>query len=241
MVEMDTTGVTTAQMQAISPGCLVAITPEMMDKEKLSEFTFGDNPAPDTEDNTRRLETSPLDDTTPRQLQAGQPCESLRVIEVAFGADSTFCRKAGGHSAAIGKIGNIVALVSRHFEVPGICARIAIKFCDIQCNAATDHYADSRLSRTVVCSDFVHSVQDLWLNQNQYLNSKRGDTTHVFTGDKFGDGTAGGCAWQPALCDSNSFGVNQIFWTENIALQVVVFAHELGHNSGTSLSSSFSI
>ena len=230
VVEMDTTGVTTAQMQAISPGCMVTITPEMMDKEKLSEFNLGDNLAPGTEDNTRRLETSPLDDTTPRQLQA---CASLRVIEVAFGADSTFCSKAGGRSNAIAKIRSIVALASMHFEVPGICARIAIKFCDIQCNAATDHYVDSlSVSRTVDCFDFLNSVKDLWLNQNQYLNSKRGDTTHVFTGNPVDDVYEIGCAFEPALCDSFSFGVNQIFFSENIALQVSLFAQELGHNTG---------
>jgi hypothetical protein len=175
--QIDAEGTTTAQMQAISPGCMVSITPEMMDEEKLSEFTLGEAVlVPGTDDPTRKLETSALDPATGRQLQA--PCGPLRVIEVAFGADSSFCSKAGGRRNAIARIGEMVALANEKYKVPGICARISIKFCDIQCNASTDRYnSQSALaSREQSCEAFALLVIDKW-KTTQYLKPKRGDAT----------------------------------------------------------------
>ena len=56
------------------------------------------------------------------------------------------------------------------------------------------------------------------------------DAVHLFYGgDPFSGGTIG-CAFVGAICDSWSFGVNQIGWTGSLALQAVLVAHELGHN-----------
>jgi hypothetical protein len=239
--QFDAEGTTVAQMQAISPGCMVSITPEMMDEEKLSEFKLGEIVlVPDTDDPTRKLATSPLDLATGRQLQAS--CGTLRVIEVAFGADSSFCSKAGGRSKAIAKIGQMVSWANQKYKVPGICARISIKFCDIQCNASTDRYnSQSALAvrENKGClepENFLHFVIHLW-NDSEYLRSKRGDATHVFSGthiypENADRSRAVGCGAFSSLCRSSALGVNNIYFNPNLAMQATLFAHELGHNAG---------
>jgi hypothetical protein len=153
----------------------------MMDEEKLREFTFGEAiVVPDLlgDLSTRKLESPPVDSATARELQEFPPCGTLRVIEVTFGADSSFCSKAGGRRNAIARIGEMVALANEKYKVPGICARISIKFCDIQCNASTDRYnSQSALaSREQSCEAFALLVIDKW-KTTQYLKPKRGDAT----------------------------------------------------------------
>jgi hypothetical protein len=239
--EINAEGTTTAQMQTISPGCMVSITPEMMDEEKLREFTFAEAiVVPDFlgDLSTRKLESPPVDSTTARELQEFSPCGALRVIEVTFGADSSFCSKAGGRSKTITKIGQMVALANQKYKVPGICARIRIKFCDIQCNASTDRYSSeiALAKREVSCDAFINFVINLWYN-NAYLKARRGDTTHLFSGTHVAplraDGNrAGGCAFPKQLCSDYSFGVNNIYFSTDLALQANTFAHELAHNAG---------
>jgi hypothetical protein len=235
--EFDAEGTTTAQMEAISPGCMVTITPEMMDKEKLSEFSLGGDDA-DPPENARMLETASResDPTTARQLR---PCDQLRVIEVSFGLDSSFCRMAGGRSAAIAKVGKIVAWANQKYAISPICARIAIKFCDIQCNASYDRYntAVANESRSINYKDqnqdnFLDFFQKTW-RTNPYLNNRKGDATHLFSGTNIHPGKVLGLAWTRELCSIiRSFGVNEIIFSRNLALQASVFAHELGHNAG---------
>jgi len=126
--EIDADGTTTAQMQNISPGCMVSMTPEMMEEEKLSEFKYNDALVdPGNDNTTRKLESSPLDPTTARQLQ-GSSCSTLRVIEIAFAADASFCLKAGGFTQAIAKINQIVALVNQKYKVPGSVPELPSSF-----------------------------------------------------------------------------------------------------------------
>lgn len=210
----------------------------MMDEEKLREFTFGEAiVVPDLlgDLSTRKLESPPVDSATARELQEFPPCGTLRVIEVTFGADSSFCSKAGGSSKTITKIGQMVALANQKYKVPAICARIRIKFCDIQCNASTDHYSSeiALAKREVSCDAFLTFVKNLCYNY-AYLKARRGDATHLFSGTPVAPYSTGtvGCAWTKSLCNDYSFGVNNIYFTPDLAFQTAVFAHELGHNAG---------
>lgn len=56
----------------------------------------------------------------------------------------------------------------------------------------------------------------------------------MFTGNQLDGGSVIGCAWI-GQCRStiNGYGVNHITFTNDLAVQTTLFAHELGHNLGS--------
>jgi hypothetical protein len=229
VIEVDSQGATKFQMQAITPGCLVSITPEMVDQEKLDQFIMASDP----EDPTNTAGTTSGNNVR-RNLQT---CSSGndKVVEVAFGADSSFCSKYGGRNGAIRQINKIVSIADMQYTAPGLCTNILVKFADIQCTPATDRYRASILDNQSGCGNtgFLQAAKELWKNDAS-LAEKRGDSTQIFTADHFecdDFGCVVGCASFNTVCDVEiAFGVNDMGFTSNDRLQAIVFAHELGHN-----------
>jgi hypothetical protein len=228
VIEVDSQGATKFQMQAITPGCLVSITPDMVDQEKLDKFIM----ASDTEDPTNTTGTT-TGSNVRRNLQT---CGSGndKVVRVAFGADSSFCSKYGGRNGAIRQINKIVSIADMQYTVPGLCTKIRVNFCDIQCTPATDRYRPSILENQSGCGNtgFLQAAGELWKN-DATLAGKRGDVTIIFTANPFEcmDGACiVGCAVTRGVCIMDrAFGVNNIGYTNDERRQAIVFAHELGY------------
>lgn len=238
VIEMDSQGATKSQMQAVTPGCLVSITPEMVDQEKLDQFILADSASEDPTSDGNQTATNTTGTTSANNVRRNlQTCGSNdKVVEVAFGADSSFCSKFGGRWGAIAKINKIVSIANMLFQVPGLCTKIRVKFCDIQCTQATDRYRASVLEHKSGCGDdgLLQAAKFLWKN-DAALAGKRGDATHIFTAESFECNADGrcivGCAFDDQVCNvGNAFGVNNIGYSSDERLQANLFAHELGHN-----------
>jgi hypothetical protein len=212
VIEVDSEGSTKSQMQAITPGCLVSITPEMVDQEKLDQFIM----ASDSEDPTNTTETTSGNNVR-RNLQT---CGSGndKVVEVAFGADSSFCSKYGGGNGAIRQINRIVAIADMQYRSPDLCTNVRVKFADIRCTPATDRYRASILDNQSGCGNigFLQAAKELWKNDTA-LAENRGDSTQIFTADYFECNDFGcvlGCATFDTVCDvETAFGVNDMGFT----------------------------
>jgi hypothetical protein len=232
VIEMDSEGATTSQMQAVTPGCLVSITPEMVDQEKLDQFIMASDPEDPTSDGNQ---TATSGNNLRRNLQTTCDGSNDKVIKVALGADSSYCSKNGGRWGAIKQMRKIVGIANMQYQVPGLCTEILINFCDIQCTPSTDRYRASVLENKSGCDNtgFLQAAQELWKTDTT-LAGKRGDSTHIFTADPFecdSDGCVIGCAAFDKACDTeNAFGVNNMGFTNDDHLQAMLFAHELGHN-----------
>jgi hypothetical protein len=86
---------------------------------------------------------------------------------------------------AVAKIGQMVALANQKHKVPGICARIRIKFCDIQCNSSADHCSSDMIALAAREADggsFCLSLKSCGMPANV---SKRGGETRPMCFQEF--------------------------------------------------------
>jgi hypothetical protein len=220
VIEIDSQRATKSQMQAVTPGCLVSITPEMVDQEKLDQFMAASEDATSVGNQTATNTTVTTSANNVRRKL--QTCGNFdEVVDVAFGADSTFCNKFGGRWGAIARINKIVTIANTYTP---LCIRI--KFCDIQCTAATDRYKSSL--RDQKCIPFVLSAGRLWEN-NAALSGKRGDATHIFTAVNFKDllppyDPISGCT---ASSRGIFFGAENMGYTSSERIQANIFVNQL--------------
>lgn len=83
-------------------------------------------------------------------------------------------------------------------------------------------------------SDLLTEFQNFW---NGQMNSVRRDVTHLLTGrDLSGAGTEIGLGYMDVICNNSSFSYalsgNYIVIVPGFTREVIVMAHELGHNWG---------
>jgi hypothetical protein len=75
-----------------------------------------------------------------------------------------------------------------------------------------------------------YSFQDFW---NEIRTYRRRDTAHLFSGTDFEESYVG-AALPGAVCDlERAYGINWMTYSIELPIQVLLFAHDLGHNAGT--------
>mmetsp|Transcript_4214 Transcript_4214/g.9882 ORF Transcript_4214/g.9882 Transcript_4214/m.9882 type:complete len:583 (+) Transcript_4214:178-1926(+) len=213
-------------LQALSDGSLVSIRQQDVDRQKLKGLSIGGIRGDEDE-----LILDPnIDDTGNRKLQQG--CSSYKVVEVAIAYDSSFCSQVadGSPDTARSVVEAAIARAALLFEE--ICIRVKLSHLEGYCTASLDPYQAAMMTNDIGCGSrrgALQVFQDIWQTSRTNINR---DTAHLFYGTNF-PGSAIGCASTPALCDSRSYGVNQMSVSSNPTFRGNLFAHELGHNMGS--------
>lgn len=204
-----------------SSNVFVEVTPEDIDEDELRKFKVDEPMLPPS----RRRKTTELARPQERQLQG---CSEYRVIEVAIAYDSTFCRDAGGtEELANSAVQRVVSSASQIYQQPGLCLKVKVAAIDGFCNFQNDLYSSIvNLSVSSMAREFRRIITN-----DPVRRAIPRDTFHFFYGSNSGFGSVG-YAYLDVLCDPNSgygFGVNEITYSTNPALQANLFAHELGY------------
>jgi len=242
-------------MEEVSGGVLAVMLPEARDKEAMSKFIMAETKLLGESGNNssepqigrsssgnakeiglgwRKLMEQSDSSREERHLQSG--CSMLRVIEVAIAYDSSFCSKMNGASNANAAAQQIVARASTLYQ-NNFCGKIQITYLEGFCDPSTDPYAAGVRLNQSVCgnSGLLQFFSSFWGTNR---GSVRRDTAHLFSGTALECNNAGcviGCASVQSLCStSSSYGVNHITFSTDGQIQSNLFAHELGHNSGSS-------
>jgi hypothetical protein len=162
-----------------------------------------------------------------RSLQAS--CSSFRNIQVAIAFDSSFCASFGGRDGATQEVERIVATASTsYYRRPGLCVNLQIVRLEGYCDSGSDPYNRGPILSGCNNEGMLDFFQDFW-EQNR-RNIPR-DAAHLFRSRPFTDQRTIGCAYTDALCGGAAYGVNN-FAGQSTVRRAVLFAHELGHNSG---------
>jgi len=243
-------------MEEVSGGVLAVMLPEARDKEAMSKFIMAETKLLGESGNNssepqigrsssgnakeiglgwRKLMEQSDSSREERHLQSG--CSMLRVIEVAIAYDSSFCSKMNGASNANAVIQQIVARVSTQYQ-NDFCGKVQISYIEGFCDPSTDPYAAGVRLNQSGCgiSGLLQFFSRFWSTNR---GSVRRDAAHLFVGTRFECDNTGscviGCANVQSLCDTrSSYGVNHITFSTDGQIQSNLFAHELGHNSGSS-------
>ena len=247
-------------MATVKPGLLATVTADDVDLESLKKFTMGDMAFlddTDEDDEVEPFERGSAGESLPegRYLRAknkqkegvshgsagdrflqSSGCSSFRVIEVALAFDSTFCAKQGGEQATRQEIERIVARASLMYQAQGVCTKLVISHLEGFCSSSQDPYRTGVNTNDIGCSGNGFGLLPAF---TQYWQANRGsvrrDAAHLFYARDLA-GTAVGCANVRALCSTRSaYGVNEMQFSTDQQRRAIVFAHELGHNIGTSM------
>ncbi|CAJ1924303.1 unnamed protein product [Cylindrotheca closterium] len=215
-------------LQALSDGSLVSIRQEDVDRQKLKGLSIGGIRGDEDE-----LILDPnIDDDSGNNRKLQQGCSSYKVVEVAIAYDSSFCSQVarGSPDTARSVVEAAVARAALLFEE--ICIRVRLSHLEGYCTASQDPYRTAMATNDIGCGSrrgALQVFQNIWQNSRTNINR---DAAHLFYGTNF-PGSAIGCASTPALCNSQSYGVNQMSISSNPIFQGNLFAHELGHNMGS--------
>jgi len=212
-------------MQALSDGSLVSIRPEDVDSQKTKGFSIGGISG----DEDELFQDADFENRN-RKLQQG--CSSYKVVEVAIAYDSSFCSQVarGSPDTARSVVEEAIARAALLYEE--ICIRVRLSHLEGYCSADQDPYRTAMATNDIGCSNrrgALQVFQDIWQTSRSNINR---DTAHLFYGTNF-PSSAIGCASTPALCNSRSYGVNQMSVSSNPIIRGNLFAHELGHNMGS--------
>jgi len=218
-------------------GAMVAISADDYDYDMMNKmFHYGedDDEATDSEDKTNTA-FDMLDENGNRRAKSIDPehfhrelqgCNTFTSIDVAIVYDSSFCSRYGGTATgAQSRIDAIVGMASRHYEVPGLCTTLRISDLEGYCDPNTDIYRD------VIGSDNLLSIfREHWNSDRQ---SRPRDAAHLFSGTDFSDNDAVGRALTSTVCNLQAaYGIDWMTWTDDLNVQSLLFAHEVGHNAG---------
>jgi len=155
-------------------------------------------------------------------------CNSYRQIDVAIAYDSSFCARAGGASNAWKKVTQIIGIASSRYRQQGLCLTLRASALEVNCDSSKDPYKNMRTSLSGCNGKGL--VQDFTYYWHDNRRNISRDAAHLFTGNKFTDGMVG-CAGIETLC-KYAYGVESIYYTNDVTLQGILFAHELAHNCG---------
>ena len=215
----------------IEPGSDIFVKLSMSDvdatelsKYKFEDATFADGKTP----GSRRLRRPGYtqEESIEGDTRFLQGCPGFRVIELAVAYDSTFCADVGGtEQLANSAVERIVADVSLIYQQVGLCLKVEIAAIDGFCNPAVDPYASIiNFSVSGITSEFMR-----FITNDPVRSSIPRDTFHLFYGGKPGFGSIG-FAYLDVLCDQTfGFGVNEVTYSFNPALQANLVAHEVGY------------
>jgi hypothetical protein len=235
-------------MATVKPGLLATITPDNVDEESLRKFTMDDMVFVGSEEDgkepyERALKGAQLQEphlrsrrgsnsSGGRSLQLNE-CSTVYTIQVAAAFDSTFCAKQGGASSTRQEIERIVARASAMYQLQGACTKLQISHLEGFCEENDDPYrAGVNLNHIGCGGDGLLDFFAAYWKDNRGSVSR--DAAHLFYARDLA-GSSIGCAYVNALCSKNSgYGVNEMEFSTDEQRRAIVFAHELGHNIGTS-------
>ena len=156
-------------------------------------------------------------------------CDYYDVVKIGVVYDSEFCGDYGSKPEAENAIYDIVEKASSYYE-DAMCVKLELTDVlspDSHCGGKS--FFDS-FNRDITCGtnpSFLGNFKD-YINANDLGIDPNADV-QMFSGYKV-QGTVG-CAYIGAFCTSSRYGVNYIGqFKDNLVLQSVVLAHELGHN-----------
>ena len=166
------------------------------------------------------------DQPEPSHNRKLQSCSSFTSIDVGIVYDSTFCAQVGGsEGAAQARVEAIVGLASQRYEVAGLCTTLRLSYLEGHCDPGSDIY-----------QNVIDNPNLLDIFRNHFISDRQSvprDVAHLFSGTDFsGDGVIG-VAFTSTVCNPfAAYGINWMTFTNDINAQSLLFAHELGHNSG---------
>lgn len=201
----------------------VEVTASDIDPEELSKYEFIEPVSMDGSGAGNRVRRG-----LGKVSRSLQGCSTFRVIELAVAYDSTFCADVGGTaSLANAAVERIVSATSQIYQQTGLCLKVKITAIDGFCNPSVDPYAAIiPFSVSGIATEFMRFVTN-----DPVRSSIPRDAFHLFYGGKPGFGAIG-FAYLDVLCSNTfGFGVNEITFSSNPALQANLLAHELGYVS----------
>ena len=176
------------------------------------------------------------------QRQKTDHCTTIRMIEVAIAYDSTLCKRFSYSKDQTDRhVQAIVGLASQFYEP--MCLKLEISYIEGYCDESRDPFRDIVRSKSI-----LERYTMLWRSERSSVSR---DVAHLLTGSDFEPGVLGknpfldfcveigrsnssklsilsGYAFKATMCTTqNAFGANYISWSENIALQAALFAHEV--------------
>mmetsp|Transcript_13782 Transcript_13782/g.22820 ORF Transcript_13782/g.22820 Transcript_13782/m.22820 type:complete len:736 (+) Transcript_13782:43-2250(+) len=240
-------------MEEVSDGVVATVLPETRDRDSLQKFVMGhmdvddDGEIEDDGDDDHDAEgghewrklSKEYDFTVEhkgengRMLQAG--CSAFRIIDVAIAYESSFCSAMGGSENANAAVQQIVSRASVVYQ-RNLCTKIQISHMEGFCTAASDPYREGVMLNNSGCSGggLLGFFSNFWSVRRESI---RRDAAHLFSGTGLecaNDRCVIGCASARSLCQSSrSYGVNFITFNRDGQMQSNLFAHELGHNAGS--------
>ena len=225
----------------------VEISSDDLDEEKLQQYEYGETADENPEFSQRRRFLRQVDQTIMREVRNQTSSNSRRslselegmdlTIKVAIAFESEFCSKVDGSSKAFDIVANVVAAASLKYEVFGL--KVQISYLEGYCNgnrvtsggASSDPYAAMK-SEEICSQGILGSFAQYWRNNRQNVDRS---VAHLFYGYERTTTSVIGCAWRGVLCwDEWGYAVNEMSFKKSSVLQMVLFAHELGHNAGSS-------
>jgi hypothetical protein len=227
------------QITEVAAGIYATVPPDAYDLEADSSVFLGGDYTKDPKGlvppSGRTLLEAPATNATrqdERSLQAS--CSSFRNLEVAIAFDSSFCARFGGYNRAREEVERIVTTASTSwYRRPGLCVNVLINRLEGHCDSGSDPYNRGAIASGCDGAGMLQFFRNYW-NQNRRTIPR--DAAHLFRSSPFTNAPFIGCATIGALCDTESYGVNDFSQTQmsSTLRRAVLFAHELGHNAGAS-------
>jgi hypothetical protein len=151
---------------------------------------------------------------------------TCRVIQLALDTDTQYLGRFGGNTTNAANYAAILVAATNSIFQAQASASFQVTYLRLWSTPDPWTVAGGEAA--------LYQFRDYW---NANMGSITRDTAHLLLGSSLSD--AGGIAFQPALCDSYSYGISAGITgsfptpvTSRIAgnWDLVVFAHELGHN-----------
>jgi Metallo-peptidase family M12 len=218
---------------------LATVDEDDISEDELAQFSLGEPLSPfegTVPVHRRSLRSEPTkqgaetDQVHPR----GRLLATFDIVEMDIVIDSYFCAKHGGPTGGgptnvQAKAAAIVAEASAvHFEPIGV--KLKIKSFKVHCDVATDPIRSLIASSTIVCGNglIVKFQEYVALNSGAFA----ADLVHLFYGFDMPNDFTIGCAYEPGLCVGGGYktGIDEMTWSDSLANQGRLLAHEVGHN-----------
>lgn len=206
------------------PGAMVAI----------SANDYEDHIFPFDEDEGEQIDDSGYDDPDAENIlvpshRVLQSCNTMKAMDVAIAYDSSFCKQYGGTAAgAQSRIEAIIAMTSKYYEVNGLCTKLRISYVEGSCDPAKDQYKED-VSKSNLLDLFRRRWSPLYRESQprRAVAALFSGTDYTPNSNKLGD------AYTYRVCNPYwGYSVNYMTSTNILSRQAILFAHELGHNSG---------